>query len=296
MIEPKRFLDAKGAPDEITHLLRVARRDAPPRGLRSSTWQALVAKSAAAGVVVGAASAATSKGTAMAAGVASAKSAAVGAHAIVSKGMLLLALKSAVVCGGVGVCAIATHRVLTEQRRSEAQGSASARDAVKSGTVPRASFRSRADQNATNDRGPDGVDVDVPHVAEGALPSVAPESTRSASAKTTPVLLSRAPTPLQAASVRTNPGATGSDEWARFEAQRVAEIRKMLRGGDGAGALHALAVFERQAKTQLLAQEREALKIDAHLLLGHENEAHRLVQRFRERYPNSPLSARWSRL
>jgi len=97
------------------------------------------------------------------------------------------------------------------------------------------------------------------------------------------------------AKVRAYPRVDDSGERARFEAQRVTEIRRMLRGGDGVSALQALADLDQQASLQLLVQEREALKIDAHLLLGHESEVRRLVQRFRQRYPNSPLATRWSR-
>ncbi|MGE5789034.1 MAG: hypothetical protein ACM3ZE_30875 [Myxococcales bacterium] len=305
MIEPKRFLDAKGAPDEITYLLRVARREAPPQGLRSSTWQALVAKSAVTGVAVGAAGAATTKGTAMAASVASGSSATVSAHGIVSKGLLMLALKSVSVCGGVGVCAWAMHDALTETQHSEASA------ATTVGAASRAAA-SRA-PGYVRDRAPEIRKVTESHEAQR-LEEDAQRSTPAspqlettkleigkASQQASParvpsdVANERALARTDASSVRALARTDASSVRAQFEAQRVTEIRHMLRRGNGSGALQALAELDQQASVYLLVQEREALRIDAHLLLGHEGEARRLAQRFRQRYPKSPLATRWNK-
>lgn len=305
MIQPKRFLDAKGAPDEITYLLRVARREAPPQGLRSSTWQALVAKSALAGVAVGAASAATTKGTAMAAGVASGSSVTVSAHGIVTKGLLMLALKSVSVCGGVGVCAWAMHDALTETRHSEASvattvGAASRAAASRaSGHVrDRApEVRNLTESHETQRREESAArSTPAPPLLETTKLEIGKASQQASPARVPSVLASKqALARADASSERALARTDEISERAQLEAQRVTEIRRMLRGGNGVGALQALDKLDQQASVYLLVQEREALRIDAHLLLGHEGEARRLAQRFRQRYPNSPLATRWNR-
>ncbi|HMA95387.1 MAG TPA: hypothetical protein VKP30_22015 [Polyangiaceae bacterium] len=294
MIEPKRFLDAKGAPDEITYLLRVARREAPPQGLRSSTWQALVAKSAVTGVAVGAAGAATTKGTAMAASVASGSSATVSAHGIVSKGLLMLALKSVSVCGGVGVCAWAMHDALTETQHSEASA------ATTVGAASRAAA-SRA-PGYVRDRAPEIRKVTESHEAQRLEEDAQRSTPASPQLETTKLEIGKASqqasparVPSDVANERALARTDASSVRAQFEAQRVTEIRHMLRRGNGSGALQALAELDQQASVYLLVQEREALRIDAHLLLGHEGEARRLAQRFRQRYPKSPLATRWNK-
>jgi len=83
-------------------------------------------------------------------------------------------------------------------------------------------------------------------------------------------------------------------ERAQREAQRVAQIRQLLRAGNGQTALQALSALEREVSLSLLRQERDALRIDALIMLGRIAEASGLAQRFRKHYPKSPLLARWA--
>jgi hypothetical protein len=72
------------------------------------------------------------------------------------------------------------------------------------------------------------------------------------------------------------------------ESQRVARARAWLRSGDANRALQTLDALERDEPNGLLAQEREALAIEALAALGRRDAARARADAFLERYPRSP--------
>jgi hypothetical protein len=73
-----------------------------------------------------------------------------------------------------------------------------------------------------------------------------------------------------------------------LESQRLADARALLRAGAVASALEALLTLERELPNGILAQEREALTIEALAVLGQREAAQRRAARFLSRYPASP--------
>jgi hypothetical protein len=72
------------------------------------------------------------------------------------------------------------------------------------------------------------------------------------------------------------------------ESQRVAEARTLLRAGRASDALATLQSLERDEPNGLLAQEREALSIQALAALGQRAAARQRAAAFTQRYPDSP--------
>jgi hypothetical protein len=72
------------------------------------------------------------------------------------------------------------------------------------------------------------------------------------------------------------------------ESQRVARARAFLRSGDAALSLQELHALERDEPSGLLAQEREALHIEALAALGRREEARERAASFLKSYPTSP--------
>jgi len=72
------------------------------------------------------------------------------------------------------------------------------------------------------------------------------------------------------------------------ESQRVAAARSLLRSGRASDALAALQALERDEPNGLLAQEREALAIQALAALGQRAAASQRAAAFTQRYPDSP--------
>ncbi len=269
MTEPKRLLDLRDAPSEVTHLLRVARHDVPPPGLRRTTWQGLVRKSAAVGLAVGASSAATGQGAALAATTTSGAGAATGAQAILSKGVLLLTLKSVAAGTGIGICALSTHYVISETMNT---GPSLAIPTAQ--TTPMRVVATKAARPAPG----------------ASAESVQPGQPERLEADPIPPIVAKSGGSLVPVAVPKN----SFGEQAQLEARRVAQIRQMLRVGEGHLALKSLADLDGETSLRLLGQERDALKIDALLMLGRNVEARRLEAQFCARYPNSPLRKRWN--
>lgn len=75
---------------------------------------------------------------------------------------------------------------------------------------------------------------------------------------------------------------------ARFESQRVAEARGLLRAGRAEAALSVLNGLAKEVPSGVLVQEREALTVQALLASGARERARMLARDFLSRYPNSP--------
>ncbi|HEY5961102.1 MAG TPA: hypothetical protein VIV60_31310, partial [Polyangiaceae bacterium] len=277
---PKRLTASSDTPSEIARILRSARRDAPPPDLRRTAWRALAAKSAAAGLAIGAGTV-TSKGSELTASTAAGSASTgvtTGATAMLSKGAVVLALKAAVITAGAGAGTFAAHQALvrppphsstvitSERSRANAPEAGSQREAM----VPPSNA-------STSNTGVESSAATLPATQAAATNTRASDRT----------------SPMDAARAKPRPREDRAAS-ARLEAQRVAEVRRMLRSGNGPGALEALTTLDRQLSTHLLEQERAALRIDTLLQMGRRAEATSSIQRFRAQYPRSPLAERWS--
>jgi outer membrane protein assembly factor BamD (BamD/ComL family) len=72
------------------------------------------------------------------------------------------------------------------------------------------------------------------------------------------------------------------------ESRRVADARALLLAGDARRALLELEAVRKDFPRGLLAQEREALAIEALGLLGERSEARQRADNFLRQYPGSP--------
>jgi len=87
------------------------------------------------------------------------------------------------------------------------------------------------------------------------------------------------------------PAAPSAAGTAILESRRVADARALLRKGDARGALATLDGVRRDFPNGVLAQERDALTIEALLALGDRQRARELATAFLARYPGSPHRA-----
>lgn len=78
----------------------------------------------------------------------------------------------------------------------------------------------------------------------------------------------------------------------REESRMVADARDALRRGDTAGALGMLEQIRLKFPGGVLAQEREALAIEALARSGRKADASARASAFVKAYPTSPLAAR----
>jgi len=75
------------------------------------------------------------------------------------------------------------------------------------------------------------------------------------------------------------------------ESRRIADARGLLRSGDARRAFAALEAVRKDFPSGSLAQEREALAIEALTSLGERSEARRRATIFLRQYPGSPHAA-----
>lgn len=87
------------------------------------------------------------------------------------------------------------------------------------------------------------------------------------------------------------PPAVSAADRAQLESRRVAEARGLLRAGRTAACLAVLNELMREFPNGVLAQEREALTIEALLGSGERERARSLALEFLRVHPNSPLGA-----
>jgi hypothetical protein len=79
---------------------------------------------------------------------------------------------------------------------------------------------------------------------------------------------------------------------ARAESVAVVQARQMLRGGNPAGTLAALAEMNARFGPGVLGQEREALTIEALWLTGQQAQAQARARAFVQAHPAGFFSAR----
>jgi outer membrane protein assembly factor BamD (BamD/ComL family) len=84
-------------------------------------------------------------------------------------------------------------------------------------------------------------------------------------------------------------GSAAAGNQLKAERALLDVARGALEGEDGAAALAATAQHERKFPNGALVQEREAMAVRALMLLGRAAEARARAERFRTRFPESPL-------
>jgi hypothetical protein len=122
--------------------------------------------------------------------------------------------------------------------------------------------------------------------------ATASEDSAPAPSSTPPALTNRptlqVPVPSEAA-----PGAAlDVAAHTRIETKLVRDARARLRSGDSAGTLMVLSELDREVPLGVLAQEREALRVEALFALGNIAEGTRAADAFLARHADSPHAGR----
>lgn len=133
----------------------------------------------------------------------------------------------------------------------------------------------------------------APSVVRAPEPAAPPVAAPSALDRSNSVPGSRAAYPdAPGESVaRGTPPPLSSSDRLRLESQRLAEARGLLRTGDPGAALTALNELTRDFPNGILAQERDALIVQALVAAGSPVDAGKRARAFLQRYPNSPHAA-----
>lgn len=170
--------------------------------------------------------------------------------------------------------------------------------------------------SASFDRAPRTTPHPVPQVLAPTVPSPSPTSISPVAPSeviaevVAPVVAATAarvpPAKPASSGVVTRPLAKGestsSAELAPEGASLADEVRLLDRarravaGGDAARAFEALSDFDRASPRPRLAEEAEALRIEALVLAGRTSAAHRGYVLFASRHPTSPQIAHLARL
>ncbi|HVH42991.1 MAG TPA: hypothetical protein VM925_11630, partial [Labilithrix sp.] len=124
----------------------------------------------------------------------------------------------------------------------------------------------------------------IVYVDREAPAPVVPAASSAAPALLLPVDTARGSAARPAASPSVSTPGRLAEERAILDSARVA-----LGRSDGEAALGALAKHEKRFPAGLLAEERDALAVQAFVLVGRYDEARTRGTRFRERYPGSML-------
>jgi hypothetical protein len=281
MSDPKRWLDEDGGagPGERAFLQQGLSMD-PPKGAQDEVWMALCAQIGAAGGMAAApaaapqAAAAASPGAAGAGGaVATGKGAAAGmgswglAGAGVAKGLLI-----GLLCGGLaagGYAAVAPSRAvpLNAPAAEAPFGISPPAPAPHSSPAPAASASAEPPDRTLDERPAASARPRITSAALGA----------SAHASEAP----SSPPPAESA-------ATERESRLRDERRMLGEARNVLRGGQAAQAIQKLDEMRERFPDGVLAQEREALAIEALARTGRREAAAARAEAFLRAYPKSP--------
>lgn len=263
--------DSGLTPDERRALAAGVRGDSAEARARNearhAVWEALVAKLPAAGGGAGAAAAGT--GTA-----------AVGAKTTL--GALLKPLGVGLLLGVTAAGGVALTRG-TRKSTAEPGPSASAASVVPNAGTSTRRAPSAADSVNSTDAPPQATTITpVPSAFRPGAPPVAAQNAPGAGSADTSDSLAL---PSEASF-----SSDLAPERARHlaESRRVADARALLLAGDARRALLELEAVRKDFPRGLLAQEREALAIEALGLLGERSEARQRADNFLRQYPGSP--------
>jgi hypothetical protein len=276
MSAPKRWLDeGGGATPNERDLLRSASSLDPPDGAQSEVWTALLAKLPPPGPAGGGGStgsgASGGKAAVATKGAAAAKAASTASLA--AGGGIL---KSALIGAGAAVALVTTYSVVTPSPTGpQAAPNPGPAEPAQIATA------SRPDSRPALTASPAPSTAELPSSAAPVTPTSAPSAERRADVR-----------PPASASASAAPAASERETMLREESRQVAEARDALRRGDYAGALAQLEQIRARFPGGGLAQEREALAIEALHRSGRRADASARANAFLATYPSSPLAER----
>jgi len=267
MTNTKRWLDELPSQSYERELLLVGKSAQPAPGALEANWRALsvaLGTSAISGVVASsaAASSASAKlGTSLA------------ASKVASTGLAVTAAKSLAIGAALGLAVFGTGAIVEhssqnrEQRASASQPSALP-TARRSSATPAAAAPAR-------------------EIAAAPEPS-APDPTSSVATPPERLAASSAP-PLQPSSAASASPTTPADKAASLsqQARELAELKRLIDSGAPSEALRRLPNFGGDT-VSVLAEERDALYVQALARAQRRVEARIFAQRFIARYPHSP--------
>jgi hypothetical protein len=281
MSAPKRWLDDTGNEGRLEREL--LRRDAemePPAGAKDQVWAALIAQLPPSpgdgGGTSGSDAGGGGSGTAGSGATGGALPGALGKAALTSAAGGGL-LKSALIGAASALALVTVYSVATPDPPEESAPTAPlvAPSATSAAPSPRAASTSAVAPASSADVAPSAepraADRDADRGAATPSPTVAPSSSAALGAE---------------------PGAAERESRLREESQRLSEARDALRRGDTQRALALLDDVRQRFPGGVLAQEREALAIEALSRSGKGAEAKARAAAFKDAYPTSPHGAR----
>jgi hypothetical protein len=279
--DPRRWRDD---PSELGELelraLEAGRSAAPPRALRDDVWQTLSATLAAPGAGGEGGGGSTDMGGGSGAiGSLSSTGKALGVAALVKSGAVGAVIGTAVMIGAN----VLAHRPAEEASRP----AAAAQHAIAAdGRTPSAARMPEVAERAPQERTPAPRSVEPGRLAEPPRETVVPSAGAVAAFPDT-ATPSRAE-PHAAAPSNSTPAAVS----ARQESRLIASARQALRAGNPALALSLLEQARARFAHGILAQERDALSIEALAASGQRAQAQARARDFMVAYPSSPHIAR----
>lgn len=128
--------------------------------------------------------------------------------------------------------------------------------------------------------------------APSAVASATPSAEPSSSPRSVAIEPRPSAVPTTTPSVEPSVAAAERESMLREESRLVADARDALRRGDASGALGMLEQIRTKFPGGVLAQEREALTIEALARSGRKADAAARASAFVKAYPTSPLAAR----
>jgi hypothetical protein len=287
MTDPTRWIDNPSEIDDIElRALRAARSVQPRRQMRQEVWAALAARLPPPGNPSGDDGGATGGDFGTGTNGATAAGASGGSHAA---SPVVAALKSMAIGAGLGATlslgaswlggASAGHTAFTAQDTSASLSSRSSAEKVATpapveipGVALHPPVRGPAATPPPPQRAP----------SEGAVSETHSEALRPQGSVAAFAL----------AEGTTSASRTRAETDARAESRLIAAARDALRANDVAGALRLLARARRQFPSGILAQEREALSVEALVRSDQLAAARFRAQEFLRAFPASPHTAR----
>jgi hypothetical protein len=273
MSAPKRWLDESDSDDHLARdLLRSGERLDPPANAQAQVWAALVAQLPP-GAPGGGGGSATGSGSSAGGGAlpAGAGKALVGAA---GGGML----KSALIGAGSALALIAGYTAVTPTAPPETPAPAPTVAAIAETSRP-APLR--------------GGPLSPPPLAPA--PSASPSAAASVEPRVPDQRAGSSAAPMAAPAPSAEPAvevsAAEKESRLREESRLLGEARDALRRGDAPGALARLDELRSKFPAGMLAQEREALAIEALARSGQGGEAKSRAEAFKKAYPASPHAA-----
>jgi hypothetical protein len=268
MKDPKRWLDRGGSSTQIERSILADAADVePPEGARAAVWAALSA-TVAVGAGLGVAGTTTVAGATSLAPAGKAVSMMVGKSAV--SAFAVKSLVAGLVVAAVGTGGYGYHRSMSH---------AAPPPAASTGLVEAASDLGKTLATAAVAQAPSPTAEPVRDEA----PAAEPPATVAAPARPAPVAVNPAPAP---------PASSDRSASLTAETRLLLRARDALRRGDAARALRLVEEAASRYPGGGLAQEADAIRIEALARSGNKREASERLTDFEHAHPGSPHAER----